>query len=287
MNYLGKHLANVPAPKPPTSDDYLKILNESITKTWDNALTKALEKEIESDKSMPQPLTQARDAILDALRSGVKQDMVHNAIDNQKNAELKQKYFSAKDQLLINDVKTSLYNIFSSQSPIPLRLLENAIVAGGCFASMFHSRNPNDYDIFILQGDPNDMKLKNNIINSQLEDDKEWKHDSNDGNYLQNPNIESVFSFEHNTGYHMKFQYIFTKFKTREELLNDFDFVHCCTSMTLKPNDLQLYITPTTYESIRDKVLKKNPNCNRKPKQWRIDKFLSRGWKPAYETDLL
>lgn len=220
------------------------------------------------------------DALVQSItKPAIRQDLYNDVVDVQKNNELKKKYFSAKDALLINDVKTSVYNILTSQSPIPMRLIENAIVAGGCFASLFHSKNPNDYDIFILQGDPNDMKLKSNLINYQMEDDPEWKHNVNDGNYLQNPNIESVFSFEHTTGYYMKFQYIFTKFKTREELLNDFDFLHCCTSMTLNPNDLRLYVTPATYEVIRNKVLKTNPKYNRKPQQWRIDKFISQGWK--------
>lgn len=220
------------------------------------------------------------DALVESItKPAIKQDLYNDVVDVQKNDELKKKYFSAKDALLINDVKTSVYNTLCSISPIPMRLVENAIVAGGCFASLFHSQNPNDYDIFILQGDPNDMKLKSNLINYQMEDDPEWKHNVNDGNYLQNPNIESVFSFEHTTGYYMKFQYIFTKFKTKEELLNDFDFIHCCTSMTIAPSNLHLYITPATYEAIRDKILRNNPKCNRKPKQWRIDKFISQGWK--------
>lgn len=242
---------------------------------------------------MPVPMSQMVDILKDAMIQGVsdalvesitkpaiKQDLYNDVADNQKNEELKQKYFSAKDWLLINDVKASVYNTLCSVSPIHMRRMENAIVAGGCFASLFHVSKPNDYDIFILQEDSNREKLFHFLEEQTHTNHSQWKHNK-DVEYLENPNIDSTFTYENITGFHIKLQYIFTKFKTREELLNDFDFVHCCTSMTLDPNDPHLYITPTTYESIRNKVLKNNPKCNRKPKQWRIDKFISRGWKIA------
>lgn len=238
---------------------------------------------------MPMPLSQMVDILKDAMVQGVndalvqsitkpaiRQDLYHtDTLTSPSNEQMKEKYFSTKDRLLIADVKASVYNHLCSSNPMPMRLLENAIVAGGCFTSLLHTKSPNDYDIFILQDDPNRNILYHKITAFM---NGEWKQTTDMG-YLQNPNIDTVFTYEHVAGYHIKFQYIFTKFKTREELINDFDFVHCCTSMTIAPSNLHLYITPSTYDAIRNKVLTKNPKCNRLPRQWRVKKFVEQGWK--------
>lgn len=209
------------------------------------------------------------DALVQSITS---RNTLHQNINEKENSELKRKYFASNEALLINDVKSTVYNTLSKTCPVTMRLLENAIVAGGCFASLFRVENPKDYDIFILANDPNRLELYKNIAERTGE---EWSLVEDPG-YLENNNINGVFTYK---SVNVMFQFIFTKFKTREELINDFDFLHCCTSMTLNPQQPRLYITPSTYEAIKQKVLRENPNGDNPPRLWRITKFIREGWK--------
>lgn len=143
------------------------------------------------------------------------------------------------------------------------------ILAGGCFASMFHKERPKDYDIFFLGCDENTTvgeKLNTNELTfSQTRTDKQLF-------YLKNPNITTIV--DHTIG-DIDYQFIFTKYKTRQELIAHFDFLHACVSYV--PHDDKLYITRCTYDAIKDKKLIPNPTAPY-PEVWRFDKFLKKGW---------
>lgn len=283
------------------SKKYLDILNESAKQSANEIAVKVLQKEYEKAQNniMAQPLTQARDALLNALRGAAKgdqqlldamtrgaipqsihQDAMNAALDVAANNELKNKHFSSKDALFINDVKTSVKNHITLLTPVPTAFLENSIVAGGCFASLLHMMSPNDYDIFILQNDPRREILHADLL-TQVKHDNQytWNHNDN-SEYMGNPNITDVFTCEYKDGAYRRYQFIFTKFNSREELINDFDFLHCCVSMQHN----KLYITKQVFDAIRNKTLVENPKCNRRPKAWRIDKFIDKGWKFKNET---
>ena len=89
-------------------------------------------------------------------------------------------------------------------------------------------------------------------------------------NYMNNDKIEQTIFFKHS-----KMQYITTKYKTREELINHFDFRHCCVSYDFATD--KLYITREVYDLIKNKRLLQNGI--RRPAMWRFEKFYNRGWK--------
>ena len=93
-------------------------------------------------------------------------------------------------------------------------------------------------------------------------------------NYNNNPNIVDVINNNETQA-----QYILTKYKTREELLEHFDYKHCKVSYV--PQADKLYINRETFDCIKNKVLKIN---NEKGVQkWRQNRFLRENWVPESE----
>lgn len=134
----------------------------------------------------------------------------------------------------------------------------NPIIAGGFFASIFWNQEPRDIDVFYLDGDGEDLHIPKENVSLK------------EGEYLKNPMITKVASFSVT-----KRQFIFTKYKTRRELIDHFDMLHCCVSYDVKED--KLYISPAALEAIKHKAIKSNGK--NKIAQWRLDKMLSRGWR--------
>jgi hypothetical protein len=87
---------------------------------------------------------------------------------------------------------------------------------------------------------------------------------------MDNDKIQQTVMFKDS-----KMQYITTKYKTREELVQHFDFKHCCVSYDIVAD--KLFITRETYDLIKSKTLVPNAG-GRVPAPWRYEKFLERGW---------
>ena len=143
----------------------------------------------------------------------------------------------------------------------------NMVIAGGFFSTML-GENPhyNDLDVFIL--DNNGPLFANCTSPSEG-----WKFHINDGssNYFKNQHILKTAKNDKN-----KVQYILTDYKTREELVASFDFVHCTISYdTMKD---VLYITRRAYDANKNKELINNLKTE-PPQSWRVQKFIVRGWK--------
>ena len=150
------------------------------------------------------------------------------------------------------------------------------VIAGGVFASIFHKEKINDIDVFILG--------ERHIINSE-----EWitpNYDAfstlirykegrwnvqfrldEDDNY-HNPHVYGTATHKESG-----IQYIMTDHLTRQDLLKDFDFVHC----TVSYHEGKLNINRGAYDAIANKHLVPQ-NRKKKIKQWRQDKFIGRGW---------
>jgi hypothetical protein len=135
-------------------------------------------------------------------------------------------------------------------------LLPEHIIAGGFFSSIYWKEQPKDVDFFFLDGQSFTM---------QHSDFKEHNVD-----YLKNPMIEKVLSVNGT-----KSQFIYTKYKTRKDLIDHFDMMHCCVSYDSAED--KLYISPAALEAIKTKTIR--PNGSKIISQWRIDKMLKRGWK--------
>lgn len=161
---------------------------------------------------------------------------------------------------------------------VPLSFHKSVILAGGVYTSWYHKEKIKDIDVFILD-DGHDAAILNYLkslygkiftVNS-LKDVSEYKRD--------NPNINDVYNAETRIPNAAKYQFIFTKYKTREELISHFDYLHCT------PNyyDSHLYVRRDAFEAIRDKKLIVHNKDNQT--EWRKDKFLKhRGFTLPKET---
>jgi hypothetical protein len=154
------------------------------------------------------------------------------------------------------------------------------LYAGGFFASSFHYEHPKDIDFFIFQP-PETHKtvtatdwFKNLLKNEDFHKTRAIEQESEYRSKI-NPHITEVW-------YHQpsKIQYIFTDYKSREELLSSFDYTHC--RVNYYNNDL--YISRKMYNAIRDKTLVVNNQAA--VRDYRERKFIGRGWKKE-ETAIL
>ena len=144
---------------------------------------------------------------------------------------------------------------------------DNVVLAGGCFTSWYHHEKPKDIDIFVL----NDGYAQSVFADSV----RRFCDGAEDGTdkYVRNaPHVQTLYNWKDpDSG--MRYQFIFTDYATREELVASFDLAHCQVSFY---HD-KLYITRTTYDAIRDKKLIINKGKN--VPDWRINKFINRGFK--------
>ena len=148
----------------------------------------------------------------------------------------------------------------------------NMVIAGGFFSTAMDTGQYNDLDVFILNG--NDGLFQNCIQTTTYK----WKVNSNEGYgsgrnpYFHNPHILKTAKNDRN-----KVQFILTDYKTREELVASFDFVHCTISYdTMKD---VLYITRRAYDANKNKHLINNSKTSEPAQTWRVQKFLDRGWE--------
>ena len=212
---------------------------------------------------------------------------------------LKKRLFTKEEQKELADVKGKVRWHFdkfrlAEEKAIPFNM-SSAVIAGGCFVSFLSGEEPNDFDIFFLEDERNHRLAKGmansyDFSQSTVVMNEKGAVGSIDGhafgitlgpkkndrvrigtqNYMDNDKIEQTIFFKDS-----KMQYITTKYKTREELVQHFDFKHCCVSYDYVRD--KLYISRETYDLIKRKVLE--PNGNNMPKPWRYEKFHSRGWK--------
>lgn len=188
--------------------------------------------------------------------------------DPNKNNYLKNRLFTLDEHEQILKVKNKIRHVIATRVPfIQMGLnMEYVVIAGGCFASLLGLDIVNDYDVFILDHEEN-RKIIHNLAVANKNDPEVRVGNSN---YMDNDKIEETVFFKHNS-----VQYITTKYKSREELVNHFDFRHCCVSYDYVKD--RLYMTREVYDLIKEKKLVQN--SKRVPAQWRYEKFRERGWK--------
>jgi hypothetical protein len=191
--------------------------------------------------------------------------------DRQKEqAELAKKLFSTNEHALFQSMKRHIWDAWQGKRVLDENQLWNRdrmVIAGGCFASMITGGPIKDYDVFLLDDDHNRSIMEYMISKYGDRDDVRV----GGSNYMDNDKIEHTIFFKKS-----KFQYITTKYKTREELVEHFDFKHCRVSYDLMTE--KLFITRETM----DLILKMELDPSRPddlPKPWRYEKFRERGWR--------
>lgn len=147
-------------------------------------------------------------------------------------------------------------------------------IAGGAFTSLLHNVIPRDVDYFFFNCDENIVADIHYTAKSKNTNRYKWSKTPTykilDNSYKNNKHILlTVLDIE------TKAQFILTDYKDRKELIEHFDFLHCCVSYL--PEEDILYISPATYDAIMAKELHRNGNNI--PEDWRLEKFERSGWK--------
>lgn len=190
-------------------------------------------------------------------------------------ANTQNKLFALSDIIRINNVKAKVKQHIDTYFSLNMKKFasQKYIVAGGCFASLFHNEDPRDYDFFLLSSPMNSEVIE--IIKQDLKQNLETVFGRDycigDVTYLKNDKITDTIMLNRS-----KVQLINTKYNTREELVNHFDFKHCCVSYDFFTD--KLYISREVYDAIMDmKLIPNDPK--RLPARWRYEKFFAKGWK--------
>jgi hypothetical protein len=140
--------------------------------------------------------------------------------------------------------------------------LVKGILAGGCFTSWYHQEVPKDFDLYVTV-----ESEKQSILACSTEF---GRFKVKDGEYMHNSSIEHVI-----LDTQTKIQYILVKYKTRKEIIDSFDAEHTAVSYD-HLND-KLYMSPSTYQCIKNKVLM-NHNGNSIALR-RVNKFRLRNFR--------
>jgi len=188
--------------------------------------------------------------------------------------------FTPDDIHDISLLKTKAEKTFSTG--IAASLTDAAILAGGCFSSWLHGEIPNDFDFYFLDTSENNTLYRDWFL-PVLADNKQYNCFKVGHSYSKfNPKIKEVWN--HST---YNAQYIWTHYKTREELISDFDFVHTQISYLRTPGKSEgtLFVSKQTLDAMNSRVListGKQSICQYRVDKFkerdRVDKFKERGW---------
>lgn len=146
------------------------------------------------------------------------------------------------------------------------------VVSGGAFPDWFHNTRsgPKDIDVFMLNDETSKNRLRSYLgSNAFVLKNMDYLKQTNPGA----THVQEVW--EGNAISHdIKYQFIFTDYWSREELIKEFDYKHCMVSYDVGKN--MIYITRQIYDAIANKQL--IVNNNNRVAEWRRNKFLSRGY---------
>lgn len=185
--------------------------------------------------------------------------------------------FSSEEVNTIMKAKTFIKNTIYFDIPFS----QPIIVAGGFISSAIFKSSKDqlnvpsregDVDIFILCPDDKSFTKSYGEFQQQTAKyaikEKRFIHKSKNSYVTNlNPHVRHVIDDTVTS-----FQYIFVDYPTREDMLADFDYVHCCGSYD--KNTDKLYLTREIYDAIVNKILIEK----KKPHDWRREKFLKRGF---------
>jgi hypothetical protein len=181
--------------------------------------------------------------------------------------------FDEEDYPRIADLKAKAKQLFFTN--LPSLIAEHGILAGGAFASWMHGDDPKDFDIFFLDT-PEVREMYNDWFIPHLVGDGSYglKKKSYTGSsaYMK---LELKEVWDHPN---RRAQYIFTDYKTRQELIDDFDFVHAKISFQRPDSNKEgtIYTSKQTLDAIR--LMHLIPTGRQTISKERINKFLDRGW---------
>jgi hypothetical protein len=145
------------------------------------------------------------------------------------------------------------------------------VAAGGAFVTWFdHTSELKDIDVFVLHDPTAKNKLRLHLENNGFKQkNSEYLKQTNPGA----KHVQEIWEGLHRTN-GRKYQFIFTDYWSREELIREFDYKHCMVSYDVGKN--MIYITRQIYDAIANKHL--IVNNDKRVAEWRRTKFLQRGF---------
>lgn len=186
--------------------------------------------------------------------------------------ELTLSLFSYEDRVQLENMKKFTTDILLKSFAAKLSPYHKIVIAGGVFTSILNKEQPKDIDIFILCGPMEHLFRAKEDELIRAAQAKNYILEKKDTSYIKNPNIWAVLN---DTFSCQKIQYIFSKFETREDLLNDFDFKHTMISYVYGQG---IFTTYNSFKAAKEKRLIENRNRKLPIQQWRVEKFLNRGF---------
>jgi hypothetical protein len=194
--------------------------------------------------------------------------------------------FSEEELKLIMEIKETAKSISSCLSG---KFGQGLIIAGGCFTSWIQGEKPNDIDIFITEDTPKNTLVELDVFRQTFPD--KIITSPYDGATINDRITDKPFSIRpavfqfmieglkalqesHRFQLLPDVQIIRTSYANRRDLISHFDFLHTCVSYDMD-ND-KLFISKNTLEAIQKKCLV--PNGDNRPRSWRYEKFINRGW---------
>ena len=147
-------------------------------------------------------------------------------------------------------------------------IMKNCVVSGGCSASIFHSQEPNDYDLYFKSQEALD-ELKIFLDKTRT---RNLVKDVNP-NYLNTIVAGKLITAQAVT----LFNDIQLITMGTIDMIDTFDFIHCKPFYDLSEN--KYYISKKQYSAIKEKTLIINSSTNKPVEAWRLHKYKERGWK--------
>lgn len=148
-------------------------------------------------------------------------------------------------------------------------LYDNCIITGGCISSLYFGEKVNDIDLYAK--DSKKLATVEKLIIEIGEHIKEVK-----GYSLSDPSDKLITK----NAITLKNDVQFITLGPADECRNQFDFIHCMPWFDIKTQ--KLYISESQFNSIKTRTLYHNGH-GEKMKEYRVQKYLDRGWKASWE----
>lgn len=183
--------------------------------------------------------------------------------------------FSELEIASILSVKEKIYSDFGGLLGMMPRNLQNlllnfGLITGGCVSSIFHSKPPNDWDVYLETDEAIqqfDVMIKTDgAIRRMIADaNPNYREFEIQGGKVI---TENAVTFENGIQ-------VITRAKA-DDARNHFDFIHCMPYYKL--SDKKFFISRKQFDAIREKKLVMNPNYRGDVKFLRVEKYKERGW---------
>lgn len=185
----------------------------------------------------------------------------------------KQSVFSAIEKSHIlrvkKDLKEKLVDFTLTINKLHNNFTRSFFVTGGCIGSLLRDEEPKDYDIYFF------AKFKADAVKELYTNDKSYMDQvAVAEETYRDVQVGQMVITENATTLKNGLQLITKHYGEPDEIRKTFDFVHCLPYYDTR--DDMLYISREQYDLNRKKKLK--INNNNFAEQWRIDKYLRKGF---------